>query len=72
MYPFPAGTSLELKLRAGETLLISAKVVTRDPQFGNGIGFLPMRDEDHAALQKFLGQVAHPGLVQKTCAEDLT
>lgn len=62
MYPFPAGTCLELKLDAGETLLISAKVVTCDPQFGNGIQFLRMLPEDQAALSKFLDHVAHQEL----------
>jgi len=65
MYPFPAGTCLELKLEAGETLLISAKVVTCDPQFGNGIQFLRMLDEDRTALTKFLNQVAHEELAHK-------
>jgi c-di-GMP-binding flagellar brake protein YcgR len=62
MYPFPAGTCLELKLDAGDTLLISAKVVTCDPQFGNGIQFLRMLPEDQTALSKFLDQVAHQEL----------
>ncbi len=59
MYPFPAGTRLELRLEASETLLISARVVTCDPQFGNGIEFLRMLDEDHTTLQNFLGLAAH-------------
>ena len=58
MYPFAAGTRLELKLDASETLLISARVVTCDPQFGNGIEFIRMLDEDNVTLQKFLDQVA--------------
>jgi len=43
MYPFPVGTNLELKLELSDTLLIDAKVVTADPQFGNGIQFLRKR-----------------------------
>jgi c-di-GMP-binding flagellar brake protein YcgR len=62
MYPFPAGTCLDLKLDAGGAHLISAKVVTCDPQFGNGIEFLRMLPEDHAALGSFLNQVAHQQL----------
>ena len=58
MYPFPAGTCLDLKLEADGTLIISAKVVTCDPQFGNGIQFLRMLPEDRAALMKFLEAVA--------------
>lgn len=54
MYPFPAGTRLDLKLEASDTLLISARVVTCDPQFGNGIQFLRMLPEDEVLLSKFL------------------
>lgn len=65
MYPFPAGTYLDLKLEASGTLIISAKVVTCDPQFGNGIVFLRMLPEDRAVLIKFLDQVAHQDLARK-------
>jgi len=65
MYPFPPGTCLDLKLEASGTLIISAKVVTCDPQFGNGIVFLRMLPEDRAALIKFLGQLAHQDLAHK-------
>jgi len=59
MYPFPTGTHLDLKLEASGTLVISARVVTCDPQFGNGIAFLRMLPEDEVTLGKFLDQVAH-------------
>jgi len=58
MYPYPVGTCLDLKLEAGGTLVVSAKVVTSDPQFGNGIQFLRMLPEDRAVLMKFLETVA--------------
>ena len=58
MYPYPAGTCLDLKLEAGGTLVVSAKVVTSDPQFGNGIQFLRMLPEDRTVLMKFLESVA--------------
>jgi c-di-GMP-binding flagellar brake protein YcgR len=58
MYPYPVGTCLDLKLEAGGTLVISAKVVTSDPQFGNGIQFLRMLPEDRAVLVKFLDTIA--------------
>ena len=58
MYPFPAGTCLDLKLEAGGTLLISGRVVTSDPQFGNGIQFLRMLPEDRGTLINFLDAVA--------------
>jgi len=62
MYPFPADTCLELKLEAGDTLLISARVVTCDPQFGNGIQFLRILPEDEVTLSKFLDAIAHQEL----------
>jgi len=62
MYPFPAGTCLDLKLEASGTLLIAARVVTCDPQFGNGIQFLRMLPEDRATLIKFLDHVAKQDL----------
>jgi len=65
MYPFPAGTHLELKLEAGDTLLISAKVVTSDPQFGNGIHFERMLPEDEVTLAKFLEKSGHMELAHK-------
>ena len=58
MYPYPVGTCLDLKLEAGGTLVISAKVVTCDPQFDNGIQFLRMLPEDRSVLMKFLETVA--------------
>jgi c-di-GMP-binding flagellar brake protein YcgR len=58
MYPYPVGMCLDLKLEAGGTLVISAKVVTSDPQFGNGIQFLRMLPEDRAVLVKFLDTIA--------------
>ena len=66
MYPFPAGTCLDLKLEASGTLLIAAQVVTCDPQFGNGIEFLRMLPEDRATLVKFLDGVAKAG--SRSCA----
>jgi len=65
MYPFPPGTCLDLKLEASGTLILSAKVVTCDPQFGNGIVFLRMLPEYRAALTKFLDQLAHQDLAHK-------
>lgn len=58
MYPFPVGTHLELKLQLEaqfeDTLLIFARVVTCDPQFGNGIEFVRMLPEDRQELSDFL------------------
>jgi len=67
MYPFPVGTHLELKLQIhfqandpldDDTLLIFARVVTCDPQFGNGIAFERILPEDRTELAQFLDSVA--------------
>jgi len=62
MYPFPVGTCLDLRLDVSGTLLIAARVVTCDPQFGNGIQFIRMLPEDRAILIKFLEGVAKQDL----------
>jgi hypothetical protein len=54
MFPFPLGTTLDLKLRLENTLLIVATVVTCDPQVGNGIKFEKMLPEDLEELLKYL------------------
>lgn len=54
MYPWPVDTSVDLKLQLEGTLLILGKVVTRDPQFGNGIEFKRMLPEDLDELSRFL------------------
>jgi c-di-GMP-binding flagellar brake protein YcgR len=58
MYPFPVGTVLDLKLQLVETVIIAARVVTADPQFGNGIQFLRMLAEDRDELSAFLDKAA--------------
>jgi PilZ domain len=60
MYPFPAGTHLGLKLQVADTVLIEAKVVTSDPQFGNGIAFVKMLPEDCDKLAEFLDSASLP------------
>jgi hypothetical protein len=54
IYPLAIGTTLELKLQVDGTLLILAKVVTCDPQVGNGIQFTKMLLEDIEELRAFL------------------
>lgn len=54
MFPFPVGTTLDLKLQLENTLLVAATVVTCDPQVGNGIRFERMLPEDHEELKKYL------------------
>ncbi|MCU1317299.1 MAG: PilZ protein [Candidatus Acidoferrum typicum] len=57
MFPFPVDTPVELKLEANNTLLILGKIVTSDPQVGNGIQFVKMLPEDIEELRLFLEQV---------------
>jgi hypothetical protein len=54
VFPFPAGTRLEIKLQLDSTLLVLAIVVTCDPQVGNGIRFYRMLPEDFEALRAYL------------------
>jgi len=54
MFPMAIGTTLELKLQVDGTLLVLAKVVTCDPQVGNGIQFTHMLPEDVKELRAFL------------------
>jgi len=55
IFPFPVGTTLDLKLTLEEdTLLVQSRVVTCDPQVGNGISFDRMLPEDREQLQKYL------------------
>jgi hypothetical protein len=53
-FPFPVGTTIELKLQLDDTLLVLGAVVTCDPQVGNGIRFTRMLPEDIEALETFL------------------
>lgn len=54
MFPFPLGTTLDLKLQLENTFLVAATVVTYDPQVGNGIRFEKMLPEDREELKKYL------------------
>ena len=54
IFPFPVGTDLDLQLHIETTVLIGARVVTCDPQVGNGIRFERMLDEDRKALEAFM------------------
>jgi len=57
IFPFPAGTRLEIKLQLEDTLLIMGRAVTSDPQVGNGIHFDRMLPEDLEQLHDFLKSV---------------
>jgi hypothetical protein len=54
MFPFPVGTTLEMSLQLEGTLLAVGKVVTCDPQVGNGIEFTKMLPEDQEELQAYV------------------
>lgn len=57
LFPFPVDTSVELKLHANATLLILGRIVTCDPQVGNGIQFVKMLPEDIEELRLFLEDI---------------
>jgi c-di-GMP-binding flagellar brake protein YcgR len=54
IFPLPIGTKLDLQLSIETIVLISAIVVTCDPQVGNGIKFIKMLPEDRDVLKAFL------------------
>jgi diguanylate cyclase (GGDEF)-like protein/PAS domain S-box-containing protein len=59
IFPFPIGTNLDIRLSIQTTVLISASVVTCDPQVGNGVRFNTMLAEDREALAAFLEAAQH-------------
>jgi len=69
MFPYPVGTTLDMKLQLENTLLVAATVVTCDPQFGNGIRFERMLPEDHAELESYLEKLEQEQNSKKAGAE---
>jgi c-di-GMP-binding flagellar brake protein YcgR len=69
MFPFPVDTPVELKLEANATLLILGKIVTSDPQVGNGIQFIKMLPEDIEELRSFLDAIQREA-IEKEAAEN--
>jgi len=69
MFPFPVDTSVELKMEANATLLILGKIVTCDPQVGNGIQFTKMLPEDVEELRAFLEAIQKEA-AEKAAAEE--
>ena len=57
MFTLEKDTKLEMTLRIDGTLLAVARVVTCDPNFGNGIEFEQMLPEDVEELRRFLEAV---------------
>ena len=59
MFPFPIGTSLDLKLHLEEdAVLITATVITSFPQVGNGFQFVEMLPEDREVMRAYLEALA--------------
>jgi hypothetical protein len=54
MFPFPVGTTLEMSLQIDGTVLAVGRVVTCDPQVGNGIEFDRMLPEDQEELRAYV------------------
>jgi c-di-GMP-binding flagellar brake protein YcgR len=69
MFPFPVDTPVEIKLEANATLLILGKIVTSDPQVGNGIQFIKMLPEDIEELRSFLDAIQREA-IEKEAAEN--
>jgi PilZ domain len=71
MFPFPVDTPVELKLETNTTLLILGKIVTSDPQVGNGIQFVKMLPEDIEELRTFLERIQNEAAeaAEKAAAE---
>ncbi len=59
IFPFAIGTIVDIQLFIQTKVLISAVVVTSDPQVGNGIRFNTMLAEDREALVAFLEAAQH-------------
>lgn len=55
LFTLPVGTNLQLTLQPGDsTILARGKIVTRDPNVGNGIEFTSMTDKDSETLRQFI------------------
>ena len=51
MFPFPKDTELEVTLHIGEGVLALGRVMTCDPNIGNGIMFTKILPEDREELR---------------------
>jgi hypothetical protein len=51
MFPLPKGTEVEITLHVGEGVLALGRVMTCDPNIGNGIMFTKILPEDRAELR---------------------
>jgi hypothetical protein len=59
LFTLPVGTQVRVTLQAGgSTILTTGKIVTRDPNVGNGIEFTSVTDKDSETLRQFIEGVA--------------
>jgi hypothetical protein len=54
IFPLALNTTLELILQIGSTVVVVGKVVTCDPNVGNGIKFTRILPEDREELRSYL------------------
>lgn len=55
LFTLPLSTNVQLTLHAdGSTILTTGKIVTRDPNVGNGIEFTSLSDKDAETLRQFI------------------
>jgi|SRR6266478_6945574 len=54
IFPLPLNATVELILQIGGTVIVVGKVVTCDPNVGNGIGFMRLLPEDGEELRLYL------------------
>jgi len=58
LFTLPVSTHVQVNLQAGgSTILATGKVVTRDPNVGNGIEFTSITDKDSETLRQFIEDV---------------
>jgi c-di-GMP-binding flagellar brake protein YcgR len=59
LFTLAVSTKLQITLYAGaSTILTTAKIVTRDPNVGNGLEFTSLSEKDSEALRQFIAGVA--------------
>ena len=54
MFTLPKGTNVEIKITSNADMRLRGRVVTADPQVGNGIKFMRMEAADVESLRSYL------------------
>jgi hypothetical protein len=63
MFPLEVGASVRMTLWLDhDPIVIRGRVVTRHPQFGNGIMFTDFEDQSNQILNRYLDAIAYLGL----------